>query len=224
MGGRIMNKFKINQIDYRYLLVDTYKSLGLNEYDLAVLLVVDNILKETPVLVTNELLALKMSLDVKELDSILVSLMNRGFLEYSNLPNSNSLVTSISPTYKKISENFVRDLITYNALEENDNRKHSISNIYGTFEKELGRSLSPVEIEKIREWVSQGIEEAMIISSLHECIAKNKRVTIRSIDKIIIKKLSSKDLKEEGYSAVNEKWKKELEDTIDIANTKWTDD
>ena len=219
-----MNKFKINQIDYRYLLVDTYKSLGLNEYDLAVLLVVDNILKETPVLVTNELLALKMSLDVKELDSILVSLMNRGFLEYSNLPNSNSLVTSISPTYKKISENFVRDLITYNALEENDNRKHSISNIYGTFEKELGRSLSPVEIEKIREWVSQGIEEAMIISSLHECIAKNKRVTIRSIDKIIIKKLSSKDLKEEGYSAVNEKWKKELEDTIDIANTKWTDD
>ena len=219
-----MNKFKINQIDYRYLLVDTYKSLGLNEYDLAVLLVVDNILKETPTLVTSELLALKMSIDVKELDSILVNLMNRGFLEYSNLPNSNSLVTSITPTYKKISENFVRDLITYNAIEDNDNRKHSISNIYGTFEKELGRSLSPVELEKVREWVAQGIEENIIIDSLHECISKNKRLTIRSIDKIIIKRLSSKDLKEEGYSAVNEKWKKELEDTIDIANTKWTDD
>ena len=128
------------------------------------------------------------------------------------------------PTYKKLSENFVRDLITYNAIEENDNQKHSITNIYGTFEKELGRSLSPVEIEKIREWVSQGIKEEVIIDSLHECMTKNKRVTIRSIDKIIIKRLSSKDLKEEGYSAVNDKWKKELEDTIDIANTKWTDD
>ena len=165
-----------------------------------------------------------MNLDVKELDSILVSLVNRGFLEYSNLENSNTLVTSIAPTYKKLSENFIRDLITYNALEDNDNRKKSISNIYGTFEKELGRSLSPVELEKVREWISQGIEESMIIDSLHECMTKNKRVTIRSIDKIIVKRLSSKDLKEEGYSAVNEKWKKELEDTIDIANTKWTDE
>ena len=219
-----MNKFKINQIDYRYLLVDTYKALGLNESDLAVLLVVDNIIKETPTLVTGELLALKMNLDVKELDSILVSLMNRGFLEYSNLSNSNSLVTSLSPTYKKLSDNFIRDLVTFNAIEENMNQKTTISNIYATFEKELGRSLSPVEIEKIREWISQGIKEEVIIDSLRECIGKNKRVTIRSIDKIIIKRLSSKDLKEEGYSAVNDKWKKELEDTIDIANTKWTDE
>lgn len=219
-----MNKFKINQIDYRYLLVDTYKSLGLNEYDLAVLMVVDNILKETPTLVTSELLALKMNIDVKELDNILVSLMNRGFLEYSNLPNSSSLVTSIAPTYKKLTDNFIKDLVTYNAIEDNENRKHSISNIYGTFEKELGRSLSPVELEKIREWVAQGIQEDIIIDCLRECMVKNKRVSIRSIDKLIIKRLSSKDLKEEGYSAVNEKWKKELEDTIDIANTKWTDD
>ena len=219
-----MNKFQINQIDYRYMLVDTYKSLGLNEYDLAVLLVVDNILKEAPTLVTSELLALKMSIGVKEIDSILVSLMNRGFLEYSNLPNSNSLVTSLSPTYKKIGDNFVRDLITYTSMEDNEDKKKSISNIYGTFEKELGRSLSPVELEKIREWISQGIKEEVIIDSLHECMTKNKRVTIRSVDKIIIKRLSSKDLKEEGYSAVNEKWRKELEDTIDIANTKWTDE
>ena len=68
-----MNKFKINQIDYRYLLVDTYKSLGLNENDLAVLLVVDNILKETPTLVTSEILALKMNLDVNEIHYIIVS-------------------------------------------------------------------------------------------------------------------------------------------------------
>ncbi len=219
-----MNKFKINQIDYRYILVDTYKSLGLNENDLAVLLVVDNILKETPTLVTGELLTLKMNLDIKELDSILVSLLNRGFLEYSNSGKGNNLVTSIKPTYKKLSDNFIRELITYNAIEDNDNRKKSISNIYGTFEKELGRSLSPVELEKIREWISQGIEDNVIIDSLHECMTKTKRVTIRSIDKIIVKRLSSKDLKEEGYSAVNEKWKKELEDTIDIANTKWTDE
>ena len=36
----------------------------------------------------------------------------------------------------RVGENFIRDLITYNAIEDNDNRKKSISNIYGTFEKE----------------------------------------------------------------------------------------
>lgn len=219
-----MNKFQINQIDYRYMLVDTYKSLGLNEYDLAVLLVVDNILKEQPTLVTSELLALKMNIDIKELDSILVSLLNRGFLEYSNLPNSHTLVTSLAPTYKKISDNFVKELITFASLEDNKKQQELMTNIYGTFERELGRSLSPVELEKIREWISQGLSEELIIDSLHECMTKSKKVTIRAIDKVIIKRLSSKDLKEEGYSAVNDKWRKELEETIDIANTKWTDE
>ena len=31
-------------------------------------------------------------------------------------------------------------------------------------------------------------------------------------------------VRKEFIKAVNEKWKKELEDTIDIANTKWTDE
>ena len=45
----------LKQINYRYILVDSYKNLGLNENDLAVLLVTDNILKEEPMLVTNEI-------------------------------------------------------------------------------------------------------------------------------------------------------------------------
>ena len=86
-----MENFKINQIDYRYLLVDTYKSLGLSENDLAILLVVDNILKEEPTLITAEILALKMNLDVKDIDKMLVSLMNRGYLEFTTGENSTSL-------------------------------------------------------------------------------------------------------------------------------------
>ena len=63
-----MENFKINQIDYRYLLVDSYKSLGLSEEELALLLVVDNISREKPTLITGELLALKMNLDEKKLE------------------------------------------------------------------------------------------------------------------------------------------------------------
>lgn len=219
-----MENFKINQIDYRYLLVDTYKSLGLSEVDLALLLVVDNVLKEAPTLITAEILALKMNLDVKDIDKMLVSLMNRGFLEFTNFGNKNNLTTSIQPTYKRLSDNFIKEVITSSSLEDNKERQEIVSNIFSLFSKELGRALTPIELEKIREWVAEGIKENIIIDSLHECQARSKRVTIRQIDKIIIKRMTSNDVQKEGYSAISEKYRQELETAIDIADTKWTDD
>ena len=53
-----MNELSIEQIDYRYILIDNYKSLGLSEYDVIVLLTIDNLLKKEKVLITAELLAL----------------------------------------------------------------------------------------------------------------------------------------------------------------------
>jgi DNA replication protein len=163
-----------------------------------------------------------MNLSIKDIDALLVSLTSRGFLDYES--ENGKVITSLKPTYNKIIVSFQNELVRIVQGNKNKEVKEELSNIYLIMQNELGRNLSPLEIEKVREWISQGIEENVIIDSLHECMAKNKRVTIRSIDKIIIKRLSSKDLKEEGYSAVNEKWKKELEDTIDIANTKWTDE
>ncbi|MDD6302467.1 MAG: DnaD domain protein [Bacillales bacterium] len=220
-----MKNFKINQIDYRYVLVDTYKSLNLNEYDLAVLLVIDNILREEPVLVTAELLALKMNIDVKELDNILVSLVNRGFLEYVSISNNSlSLVTSLRPTYNRLQENFVRGIVTSVHLEDSRVKKEEISNIFASFEREMKRTLTPIELEKIREWVSQGIKEEMIIDCLREVMSKSKRVSLRAVDRAIIKRMTSNDREKEGYSAINDKWKQDIENTIDIANTKWTDE
>ena len=129
-----MENFKINQIDYRYLLVDTYKSLGLSENDLAILLVVDNILKEEPTLITAEILALKMNLDVKDIDKMLVSLMNRGYLEFTTGENSTSLLTSIKPLYKRLGETFVKELITASTLEENKQKHDAVTNIFSTFQ------------------------------------------------------------------------------------------
>ena len=63
-----MNELRIEHIDYRLILVDNYKSLGLSEYDLCVLLSIDNILKQEKVLITADLLALKMNLSIKDID------------------------------------------------------------------------------------------------------------------------------------------------------------
>ena len=219
-----MENFKIHQIDYRYILVDTYKSLGLNEKELALLLVVDNILKEEPTLITAEILALKMNLDVREIDNMLVSLMNRGFLEYSEFGETHNLVTSINPTYRRLAENFSREVITSATLSENKQKQVEVSNIFQKMEKELGRSLSPTELDRVRDWIDRGYSEQTIIDSIHECQSKSKRVSINAIDRIILKRMTSNDVKKEGYSAINEKYYQDIDSAIDIADTKWADD
>ncbi len=215
-----MNELRIEQIDYRYFLVDNYKSFGLSEYDLCVLLSIDNILKKEKVLITADLLALKMNIAIKEIDSVLVSLTNRGFIEYAS--DNNSLVTSIKPLYNKIIVEFQSELLRLAQGNKNKEANEEFNNVFALMQKEMGRTLSPLEIEKVREWISQGIKEEVIISCVHECQHKYKRVTINQIDKSIMKYLSSRDIEKEGYSSVNEKWKKDIEDTIRIANTKWT--
>jgi DNA replication protein DnaD len=212
----------LKQINYRYILVDSYKNLGLNENDLAVLLVTDNILKEEPMLVTNEILALKMTLSVDDIDVILSSLIKRGFITYDHLDKS--IVTSMKPTYDKIEKMFLDNLLQ-RTLDQKDTAKvEEERNIFLTLQKELGRSLSPAEIEKVRDWVNDNIDKEVIITCLHECQARLKRVTINALDKQIQKYLSSRDIEKEGYSAVNEKCKKDIARAIDIANVKWTND
>ncbi len=215
-----MNELSIEQIDYRYILIDNYKSLGLSEYDVIVLLTIDNILKKEKVLITAELLALKMNIAVNEIDAILVSLTTRGFIAYDN--NNDSIVTTIKPTYDKIIDLFRKDVIRL-AKENSDKGKQSeLENIFQIMQNELGRTLSPLEIEKVREWINQGIKEEVIVECIHICQNKSKKVTINQIDKAIMKYLSSRDIEKEGYSSVNEKWKKDVEETIKIANAKWT--
>ena len=77
-------------------------------------------------------------------------------------------------------------------------------------------------MEKVRDWIKQGISQEVVIDCIHQCQLKSKRITINSVDKAITKYVSSRDIEKEGYSNVNEKWKKDIEDTIKIANVKWT--
>ena len=44
------------------------------------------------------------------------------------------------------------------------------------------------------------------------------------MDKILLAKAKATEISQEGVTAINEKWNKNLEETIKIAKTKWLDD
>lgn len=214
-----MEAIKIQQLDYKYILIENYKAFNLSENELVVLLLIDNVEKESPSLITAEQLVLKMNLEEKEIDNILVSLLDRKFISYETY--NGILITSLNPLKERIVEYIKNSFLntpTEELLEisESDGRT-----IFEEFESKLNRSLTPLEIDSIRMWFSEGVSKDVIISALNECAAKTKRITIKAVDKMIIKMMQSNDIRKEGYSAVNEKNKKDIEETIAIASYNW---
>lgn len=205
-------------LDFRYLLIEYYKKIGLSETDLAVLMVIDHLLQQGNTLITADLLQLKMSLITEEIDAILVQLLSKGFLEFDN--DNNVMKTTIKPLRKRLFQEFQMSMMDRQKL---DGSREQNDNIFVTFQKELGRSLSPVEIQRIREWISYGYADKLIIDALKEAIAKNKK-SIRSIDKILLKWSTSDDMHKEGYSAQGDQWKQDIDKTIAIAKAKWLED
>lgn len=207
-------------IDFRYLLLDSYKSLKIKEDELAVIFMIDFLVNEGNKFVTADLLSLKMTLKVKEIDEILANLLTRGFIEY--VSKGKKTITSLDPLKKVLYREFQVTLTNETVENSSKERKESLENIYGQFEKILSRPLSPVEISKIREWVSYGYSDEMIINALKEAVNKNKK-SLRSVDKILLQWATREEIENEGHSSLSDEWDKNLEETIRIAKTPWLD-
>jgi DNA replication protein len=208
-------------VDIRYLLLENYKKMGLSEEHVTTLLLIDHLLSQGTMLVTADVLSLKMSLPLDRIDGILVELLAKDLLEYDN--SDNNMKTTLAPLKQKLYRDFQLTIVKQSEENAREDFAESVSNVYALFEKEWGRTLSPLEFGRIREWISYGYTDQMIIDALHEALAAKKQ-SIRAIDKILLKRTARSDVAKEGYSAVSEQWEKDIEKTIAIAQTKWLDD
>lgn len=208
-------------IDFKYLLLENYKKLRLSENELAVLFMIDHLINQGNPFITTDLLALKMSMDVKEIDNCLAGLLQKKLIEY--VFNGKKTATSLDPLRKRLFSEFQ----LYMNIEENQRREESlnksIENIFSKFQTLLNRSLSPVEINRIREWVSYGFTDEQIINALKDALSKGKR-SLREVDKILLSYQVREDVKNDGITTINSKWDKNLEETIMIAKTPWLED
>jgi DNA replication protein len=208
-------------IDFRFLLMENYKKLHLDENEVITLFMVEHFISSGNPFVTADLLSLKMSLNVKTIDSILASLLTKGFITY--VTRGKHTVTSLEPLKEKLYREFQLSMSVENSENEDKEISESLQNIYGTFEKLLKRPLSPVEFSKIREWVSFGYSDELIINALKEALSRNKK-SLRSVDKILLAWATREDIETEGHSTISENWRNNLAETIRIAKTPWLDD
>ena len=205
-------------LDFRYLLIENYKKLKMNEKELATILVMDQLINEGNRFVTVDLLSLKMTLDAKEIDEIFAKMLTKGYIVYKTV--AKKTVTSLDPLKERLYHDFQITLSNETDEAKRNETENCLSNIYEQYEKLLNRPLSPVETSKIREWISYGYEDKMIVDALKEALNNGKK-SLRSVDNILLTWSTRDDRENEGHSPISEDWDKDLQETIRIAKTPW---
>lgn len=102
---------------------------------------------------------------------------------YSSLLSKGIIEVKMEKKDGKISESISLEGL-YNKLVLEQKEESSKSDIYSKFEKEFGKTLSPIEYETINRWLENGIKEEIIESALKEAVI-NGVTNLRYIDKII---------------------------------------
>ena len=205
----------MDAIDWRMILVDNYKKIGLNENELSIILVTNSLIQKGMDFITPDIIALKMTLDFHEIDTCFTNLIKKEIL---TLEGNERLHISIEPLKKKLIEIFYAEV-----KKETSTSNKEQDDIFVLFETEFGRALSQFEVNTIKDWFDQGntastIKEALNVATL----AKVK--TIRYIDKVLLEWKRREELAKNGISPLSEKWRKNLEETMEIAKINWMED
>lgn len=215
-----MSKIKFDQLNYLNILISQYKELGLTENELIVLLLIDLYDKENPSLITGELLQGKMNLPSKEIDDIIVSLLEKKFVSYEM--KDSLMVTSPKPMKEKVLNYFVNNIINSKSEEEQKVKDDEFQEVLKVLQDRLGRVLTPLEIDKVSSWFDDDINKDLIIKVIDSLMAKRGKISsLNVIDKALVKEISHQDVLDEGFTSVDSTSKKNIKDALEIASYDW---
>jgi len=154
-------------------LVKYYKKfdLDINEFIMLIYFLNSN----EKLIFDNKKISNDLFMEQNEVLEIINSLIEKQYISIE-MNKSNGIIEeyiSLDLFFKKINA----------CLIENDTNDNS-SDIYSKFEKEFGRTLSPVEYETISKWIENNIPLNLIEAALKEAILNGVN-SIRYIDKIL---------------------------------------
>ena len=150
-----------------------YKKFDLENNELLMLIYLLNCNEK--LILDNKKISKDLNLEENEVLNIISSLIEKNYISIEMSKNNGIIEEYISLDlfYEKINSYLI----------ENDKKDNS-SDIYSKFEKEFGRTLSPVEYETISKWIESNIPLELIEAALKEAILSGVN-SIRYIDKIL---------------------------------------
>lgn len=197
-------------------LLFNYRKLGLTDQEFVMILYLWNSEDNSynPKQISNNL-----GISLNDVLEIINTLSEKGFLSLNivKLNNIRSEIISLDLLYEKLA--FL--------LLKGETKKDS-SDLFTIYEKELGRALSPTEIEIIHGWLDSDATEEMIILALKEAIY-NGTTHFRYIDRIIFewlkKGIKTKEDVEKNRKAFKKNKEKENQKLFnDLDGYDWLND
>lgn len=170
MVNKIEMLIKERDITIPSLLFYNYKKLGINAEELIILIYLIN----GDVFFNPKKISEDMSLELSHLMDLINKLisLNLVHIELQKINNVRTEIINLDGFYSKLI-----DLI----MDEEPTQKETI---YDIFEKEFGRTLSPMEYEIINTWKDNLIEEETIVLALKEAVYNGVN-NLRYIDRIL---------------------------------------
>lgn len=184
-----MNKIT-NVVNFTYLLIEFYKVLGLSENELAVILVIEHLSQQENDLITAPMISLKMNLSEKEIDEILAKLYTAKMIEIET--KGNRTLTSLKPLQDMVYKAFQRSIFSEEEIEKDRELDEVRRRVLAEMEKLLNRTLSPIEVDRVNSWITEGVSEDIIMNSILDAKAKNQ-TSINNVDRYILYRMRRED-------------------------------
>lgn len=108
--------------------------------------------------------------------------------------------------------------IIFSKMLNQEKKEEGEKDLYDNFEKEFGRTLSPMEYEIIHSWLEQGISNELILSALKEAVFNGVN-NLRYVDKILYE-WNKKGIKKPDDVVIKQK-EKEDESTNETYEYDW---
>ena len=212
MTEKLKEIIKNRDIIIPRLLFTNYKKMGITDQELIFIAYILN----TNTIFNPKQISEDLSINLNQIMENMEKLSSKGIikLEIKKIGNIRNEIINIEGLYDKLA---------FSMLEEA--KEEETPNIYSIFEKEFGRTLSPIEYEIIGAWIENGTSEETIKLALKEAVY-NKANSLRYIDKIIGEwnKKGIKTQEDVEQSRMNFKRTKEKKQANEILEYDWLND
>ena len=176
MTDNLINILKEKPIFIPRILLKNYKKLDITEEELIVLIYIINI---------GDKISYNPEIFVKELNIDKFKAMEI----INNLLEKNIISLKIEKNKSNRREEYIYTVLLYNKLSnillyQESKKDDNLEDIFNSFEKEFGRTISPMEYELIKSWINDNIPKELILEALKEA-TYNGVSNMRYIEKIL---------------------------------------
>lgn len=196
-------------------LLKNYKNMGLDNEEFILLIGLIGEGNKFPYDIQS--LSDKMNLDKGLILDLIDRLNNKNIINITVEKNRDGMLgdcINLSPFYEKLS------VLMIGEDKKEDDTKNS--NLYEQFEKEFGRTLSPIEFEIISGWLSDSFSEDVILAALREATYNNVS-NLRYIDKILYE-WQKKGLDTISKIEANKMERSKKQENVELFDYNWLED